>query len=324
MGGRALWGQNCTTQSKLTAAQRAEIGAAAYKLASAVAGNDANEVRSQTISQYASDFGPTAYVVRTTSAELAGDRMAVTQVYLLDATGRAANDPSDADFTCPLGNSAAETDFSIGGLPPGKYAFVMVEASGPRPWLLSFLLEQEAGAWKMAGFYPHPRDVAGHDGVWYWTRARADAKDGKEWLAWVLYGEADELLRPANFVTSTNLDRLRSELRSVTPPALSDGISSKTPLMLKGANGQEFRITSLGSEASEDGRQLNLVLHFEAAKPAADANAGTARNMAVAAALLAAHPELRSGFDNMWIIADTPGGNPFVTERPMAGMAQAK
>src|SRR5579875_3299606 len=119
-----------------------------------------------------------------------------------------------------MAGTAAETDFSIAGLPAGRFAFVMVEASGPRPWLLSFLLEQQPGGWKMAGFYPHPRNAAGHDGGWYWTTARTDAKDGKEWLAWVLYGQADELLRPANFVSSTNLDRLRSELRSVTPPAL--------------------------------------------------------------------------------------------------------
>lgn len=318
-----VWAQSCTTQSKMSAAQRDEIGAAAYRLAGAVQSGNGDAVRSQTIAQFASDFAATAYLVRTTSAELAGDSLRVAQAYLLDASHRAANDASDAEFSCPLGGSAAETDFSIGGLPAGRYAFVMVEASGPHPWVLSFLLQQEGGGWKMAGFYPHHRSVAGHDGVWYWTTARADAKDGKEWLAWVMYGEADELLRPANFVTSTNLDRLRSELRSVTPPQLADGISDKMPLLLQGANGQSFRITSLASEGSEDGRQLNLVMHL-GAETTADSNAATTRNLAAAAALLTAHPELRSGFDNVWVIADTAGSNPFVTEKPMAEMAQAK
>ncbi len=268
------------------------------------------------------DFNQTAALVRTTSADVTGDTFAVTHIFLLDATKRTAGDNSDASFTCPLVGTAAETDFSIGGLPPGRYAFVMVEASGPHPWLLSFLL-QEQGGWKIAGFYQHPREVAGHNGLWYWTTARADAKDGKEWLSWVLYGEADQLLRPANFVSTTNLDRLRSEERSVTPSALAEGLSARSPLVVKGPNGADFRITALSSQASEDGKQLNLVMHLEA-NEGADQSAVTARSLAAATALLTAHPELRSGFDNLWIIAEVPGSNPFVTERPMAQMAQGK
>lgn len=312
--------QSCVTQAKMTEAQRSEIGAEAYKLANAVLSGDSNAVRAATIAQYASD-AQTAYLVRTTSAQMSGDALAVKQIYLLDASNRAANDSSEANFSCPLTGSAAETDFAIAGLPAGRYAFAMVEASGPHPWLLSFLLQAEGGGWKMAGFYPHRRDAAGHDGLWYWNRARTDAKDGRQWLAWVLYGEADQLLRPANFVSSTNLERLRSEMRSVTPPALSEGISGKTPLVVTGAKGVEFRFTGLSSEASEDGKQLNLIVHVQAEKQA-DSNAATAQNLAAGAALLRAHPELRPGFDNVWVIAETAGANPYVTERPMTEIGQ--
>ena len=61
------------------------------------------------------------------------------------------------------------------------------------------------GSWR--DFIRRRRTAAGHDGLWFWKSARTYAKADELWLAWMLYGEADELLRPANFVTSTNLDR---------------------------------------------------------------------------------------------------------------------
>ena len=316
-------GQGCTTQAQMTPAQRAEVGAVAYRLAEAVLSGDSKTVQEATIAQYATNFAPTGYLIRTTSAELTGDTLAVSQLYFLDGSDRKPNDSSDADFSCPLAGTAAETDFSIAGLPAGHYAFAMVEATGPTPWLLSFLLQSDPGGWKMAGFYPHRRGVAGHNGVWYWNAARADAKDGKPWLAWVLYGEADQLLRPANFVSSTNLDRLRSEMRAAAPPALSAGLSAATPLVLAGANGANFRITGLSSESSEDGKQLNLIVHLQT-EAQTDSNVETAHNLAAGSVLLTAHPELRTGFDNLWVIAEATGANPFVTERPMTEIAASK
>ena len=188
---------------------------------------------------------------------------------------------------------------------------------------------QADGRWRVST--PHRRDAAGHNGVWYWSAARADAKAGKPWLAWLLYGEADQLLRPANFVSTTNLDRLRSETRSVVPPALAGGLNAGTPLAIAGPNGAEFRITGLSSEASADGKQLNLIVHLKADASSGsssgsqgDASAETARNLAAAGTLLSAHPELRPGFDNLWVIAEAPGANPFVTERPMGDFAASK
>ena len=312
--------QSCTTQAKATAEQRTEVGAVAFRLAAAVQSGNAAAVRSDTITQLTADFGATENLIGSTAAELKGDSLVVTQMYLLDASNRSSTDTGDAEFTCPLSGSAAETDFSVSGLPPGRYAFAMVEANGPQPYTLSFLLQSTGSGWKLAGFYPHRRTAAGHDGVWYWTTARADTKAGKPWLAWVLYGEADQLLRPANFVASSNLFRLRSELRAATPPALVDGVSEKTPLVLAGANGAEFRITGLGSEASSDGKQLNLLVHLRG-EGSNDAQAALQRDVAAGDALLKAHPELRSGFDNLWAIAETPGTNPVVSIRAMAAVA---
>lgn len=315
--------QSCVTQAKMSLPQRTQIGAAAFHLATAVLHGNTAEVQRDTIAAYATNFGPTASLIEGTAGKLSGDSLLVSQVYLLDASSRSASETTDAEFSCPLTGAAAETDFSIGGLPPGRYAFAMVEAAGPNPWLLSFLLQTDpGGGWKMAGFYPHRRNAAGHNGLWYWTSARAEEKAGKPWLAWVLYGQADELLRPANFISSTNLDRLRTETRAAAPPAIASGLSDTTPLVLRGPGGLDFRITGLNSQSSDDGKQLNLIVHLRAATPpsapAGDPNAVGARNLAAGTALLAAYPELRSGFDNLWVIAEAPNTNAFVTERPMA------
>lgn len=312
-------GQTCLTQAKMAPTQRTEVGAAAYKLAGAVLAGDSKTVQDATIPQYATNFGQTGYLIRTTSAGMSGNMLAVTQSYVLDASARSANDSSEAEFSCPLVGTAAETDFAIASLPAGQYAFVMVEARGASPWLLSFLLQSTTAGWKMAGFYPHRREAAGHNGLWYWNTARTEAKDGRSWLAWVLYGEADSLLRPANFVSTTNLDRLRTETRTAAPAALSSGLNASTPLALQGPNGTTFAITGLASEASQDGKQLNLVVHLKS-EGGGDTNAQTARNLAAGGTLLAAHPELRTGFANLWVIAEAPGANPFVTERPIAEM----
>lgn len=315
--------QVCTTQAKATPEQRMATGAAAYRLASAVQRGDVAAVKADTLAQLSGDFGATANLIQATAAGLAGDSLAVKQLYLLDASTRSATATAEADFTCALGTSAAETDFSIAGLPPGKYAFLIVTASGPQPWTLSFLLQSDAGGWRMAGFYPHRMDAAGHNGLWYWTAARADAKADKPWLAYLMYGEADQLLRPANFVATTNLFRLRSELRSATPPALADGLSEAAPLVVTGANGTAYRITALNTDGSQDGKQLNLLVHLRG-EGGNDAQTALARDVAAGNALLKVYPELRTGFDNLWVISETAGTNPVVSDRPMTEIAGGK
>jgi hypothetical protein len=199
----------------------------------------------------------------------------------------------------------------------------MVEAAGERPWLLSFLLRQDEAGWKLAGFYPRASAAAGHDGLWYWKSARDYAKADELWLAWIFYGEADELMRPANFATSTNLDRLRSEERAAAPPELSNGFGAANPLAVKAnsSNGvaAEYRFTSIAAQESVDGRQLNLVLHLRV-DDLADPTAVTARSKAAAQVMLDAHIELRQAFHNVWVFADVAGHPPLLTEQTISSI----
>ena len=320
-----LQAQACTTQAKMTTEMRSGLSDAALGLAQSIQAGDAAKVQAATIAEFASAaaFAPTAALVQTTAARVSGDALRVTQIYELDASSRSSSDTSDADFSCPLTGTTSETDFAISGLPRGLYGFAMVEATGDHPWLLAFLLRQDAGVCKLAGFYPRAREAAGHDGLWYWTSARNYAKADELWLAWIFYGEADQLLRPANFITSTNLDRLRSEQRAAAPPELVGGIGPNNPLVVaasgNAAASAPYRFTSIAAEGSEDSKQLNLILHLRG-DDIADAATATARSKAAAQAFLDAHIELRQAFQNVWVFAEVAGHEPLVTEQTIANI----
>lgn len=320
--------QLCTTQSKLAPVLRDTLEQTALDLATAVKAADAAGVRSGTVTSLAANFTGTEAIVRSLGPMLSGEALQVTQLYVLDATGRAPGAAGSADFTCPLADAAAsETDFSINGLPQGRFAFAMVEAKGgPHPWLLAFLLQQEgtapngvSAAWKMAGFYPHARTAGGHDGLWYWNEARARVAAKQPWLGWLEYGEADTLLRPAAFISTTHLDALHAEQRSNAPAGLAEGLGPDFPVVIKAADGTEFHITGMSAEATDSDGPLRLVLHVQA-QGSTDAAAMQARGNAAAGALLTQHPELRSAFTSVLVLVEPLSGNPEVLTLPMSAV----
>ena len=324
----ALWAQTCTTQAKMSSDIRNGLSDAALALAQAVQADDTAKIQGMTILEFsdAAAFAPTMSLVRSTSSRVANAAFSVTQIYELDASSRATSDTSDADFSCPLTGTTSETDFAIPGLPRGLYGFALVEASGEHPWRLSLLLRQDGGVWKLAGFYPRATTAAGHDGQWYWKSARMYAKSDELWLAWIFYGEAAELLRPANIVTSTNLDGLLSERRRSAPPELIGGIGSNDPLILKASDSSnpkggvtEYRLTNLSASGSEDGKELNLILHL-AANDGSDAAVVTGWSKAAAQAVLDAHMELRQAFQQVVVFAGAEGHEPVVTEQTISNI----
>jgi len=315
--------QMCTTQAKMTSDVRNGLSDAALRLAQAVQQGDGSKVQEMTIAEFsdASAFAPTMSLVQSTSSRVASAALQVTQIYELDASARVGGDVSDVDFSCPLFGTTSETDFSISGLPRGLYGFAMVKATGIHPWLLSFLLRRDNGDWKLAGFYPRATTAGGHDGIWYWNSARTYAKADELWLAWLFYGEAAELLRPANFVTSTNLDRLLADRRAAAPPELVGGIGPSNPLVLKGNGAKmgasEYRLTNLYAEETQDGKELNLIIRLQATE-GSDPTTVTSSSKAAAQAVLDAHMELRQAFHQVWVFAGADGREPFVTEQTIS------
>jgi hypothetical protein len=134
------------------------------------------------------------------------------------------------------------------------------------------------------------------------------------WDAWLYLQEAQDLVQPAGFVSSTHLEKLQTEIQSAVPPALSNGIGADTPLVVKAADGTEYRFTGL---SVDDSVGLDVAAHLKVDAPE-DPAAARKRNLGAMAALLAAHPELRKAFHGVWIFADTPGATPYATEQAMA------
>jgi hypothetical protein len=292
-------------------------------LAEDVKAADVSKIQTDTIAEFASPaaFATTASLVQATASHIASDELRITQIYGLDASLRQAGDTSEANFSCPLAGTVSETDFTIPALPPGRYGFAMVEATGDRPWLLAFLLRQDGGVWKLAGFYPRARAAAGHDGLWFWKSARTYAKADELWLAWMFYGEAEQLLRPANFVTTTNLQLLQSERHAAAPPELLNGIGTSNPLLVKATASQGgqamYKVTSLAAESGSGAQQLNLAVHVEG-EGSADAATAMAQSKAAARAILDEHMELRQAFHDVVVFMDIPGREPLVTEETIS------
>jgi hypothetical protein len=312
--------ETCITQSAMTATERDALATAARSLAAKVQAGDAAGLRAATVAEYAKDFGGIGNVVASTAPKLKGGTLTVEQVYVLDASElkRAADGSApEAQFFCSLNHSISEADFLIPGLLPGRYGFAIVDVTGtPTPWRLSFLLRQDPGGWAMAGFYPKPLTAAGHDGLWYWTQARTMAARKEHWNAWLYYQQAENLLRPANFIQSTHLEKLHAEQTAATPPAVSDGVGPDNPLVVKGADGAEYRFTGLGVDDSLAKDKVDITAHLKVDQ-IGDPGVARKRNSDAMGALLAAYPEMRKPFHGVWVFAEEAGKNPFVTEQSM-------
>ena len=322
-GTRPLVAETCITQSQMAAPDRGALADAARSFALNVAADNTPALRTATIPQYAQDFEGIANSVTSAAAHLKGAQMVVRSVYILDASSL-KQEPDGrmptAQFFCSLNNSPSDTNFTIPGLPPGKYGLAIVDAKGiAAPWQMTFVLQQVQSRWLLAGFFPKPSTAAGHDGVWYWTQARGYAKKSENWNAWLYYQTAERLLVPVDFVNSTNLEKLRSEAQAVAPADLKPQPSAAHPLAVKGSV-ETFTVTSLGTDDALGG--LDVVAHITATDTS-DPVASRKRNVQAMQALLTAHPELSQAFHGLWIFADAPGKSPFGIELPMAQIAAA-
>lgn len=311
----------CTTQSQMKDADRDSLAATARTLGQQVIANDAAGLRAMTAGNLAKDFGAVTFVVANTAPKLAGGAPVVDQIYLLDASQikPAPNgSESEAQFFCSLNRSVAEADFVIPGLQAGMYGFAVVRVEhGTTPWRISFLLEREGTSWKMAGIYPVAATAAGHDGLWYWKEARQRATAKQHWNAWLEYGEADALLRPAAFVDSTHLEKLHAEQTAAAPAVVSEGVSADVPLVVKAADGAEFHVTAIRLDDAAGNDRLDVAVHLRV-EPLADVAAARKRNEDAMRAVLAAYPELRQAFHGIAVVAEAPGVTPFTSEAQMA------
>jgi hypothetical protein len=301
----------CTTQSEMTDAQRGAFVQAARTLANDVQLGNESGVKANTIATVASQFDSIAGTIQSLAPTLQGAALTINSIYGLKAADLKA--PADTQFFCSVPGSQLLITITIPQLPPGDYALAVVHATGVKqPQQLTMILANDpAGStqWKLAGFFARPLTAGGHDGVWYWSRAREYAKNHQQWNAYFYYQTAVYLLSPVDFISSPNLEKLQKEMAGVRP----DGLPDAEPMKIE-ANGQIFDITNIHTDGSLGG--LDLVVNYKS-NDVSDPVATRSRNLGVMKTLLTQHPELRDAFHGLWVYANAENQRPFAIELPM-------
>ena len=262
-----------------------------------------------TIPKVKAQFDPIANTIEQTAPLLAGATVTIDALYGLDASDLKAA-VEDTVFFCGAASSPLHVDVTIPQLPQGKYALTLVHATGvQQPQQMAFLL-QKNGDWQLAGLFVKPLLVAGHDSVWYWTKARAFNQKDQKWNAYFYYTTAAYLATPADFMTSANLDKLNQETAGARP----DGLPGAQPMEINGRQSELLRQRrAYGWFPGRPGSGDPLYHHG-----CSDPVATRARNLEVMKAMLEAHPELRDGFHGLWVFAEAPNQRPFGNELAMS------
>jgi hypothetical protein len=324
---------SCTTQSQIAPGDRAELAAAVTRLTGFAIAGDTASLRAATLPAVAAQFDGIAATVEGLAPALKGAAASIENLYLLHAEDLKPGD-DEADFFCSVPGSQLLVTIAIPQLPAGTYALALVHANGvAKPEQIGEILARSGGkpsqlttngpaqtgppavppSWQLAGFFARPLTIAGHDGVWYWSRARELGKAQQRWSAYFYYQSAEFLLTPVDFLSSPNLAKLQREAAAVRPDGLpgSEGVATMT----LAAGDQSFAITSLRTDGALGG--LDLVIHYNANAANVDPVYQRGQALALMQAILKQHPELRTNFHGLWVYADSAGHQSFAVELPM-------
>jgi len=298
----SAWAQSCSPGSELEVAVKSALEGAALEMFAYAARGDSEALRARAIPSLASDFGGIASAVSDHQGNLAGAQPSVRVSYLLEAEGTAPL--ARAQFFCGVFNSPERVAFTIPDLPPGRYGLVILDATGGKsPYTVSLILQQQGGAWKLAGFYPRTRTIAGHDGGWYLTQARKFKAEGATHNAWFYYLTTWDLSAPVNFMSTPELDKLVDEMQSVRPSDLP--LNGPVNLVV---GGKSYKISDVFAVPSVD--SLWLVVKYQVAdiSNAAQVSSG---NLDFIKAWLEKYPEYKEGFTMLEARAVEPSGREF-------------
>jgi hypothetical protein len=298
---------SCTTQAEMQAQERDRLASAGQRIAVAVMQQDYATLQSGLLPAVAQQWEGIRGVVESGAPLLKGGQVQLRSLYLLDASSLTA--PADAQFFCSNSNGSLTVTISMRDLPQGRYAVVLADAVGaPLAGQMAFILGLDANSWKLGGVFLRPGMLEGHDGVWYWQRARELTRANAAWAAWFCYETARYLLVPVDFLSSPNLEKLGQEQGQIRnspaeafPYSLADGART-------------WKIDSIRLDTSL--RQADLGVTYESTgvtDPAAVRTEATA----VLSALLKAQPALRENFHGLWAYASREGKVSPVMELPM-------
>jgi hypothetical protein len=302
------FGVSCTMQAELTAADREAIATAGTRIAAAIAGQDLAGLKAALLPAEASAWDSISATVTQGQALVQGGQTTIRDAFLLDASAQQA--PADTQFFCSNASGSLTVTVLMREMPPGRYAVVLADVVGSSlAGQLGLILawDQASSSWMLAGLTLRPGALDGHDGVWYWKRAR-DLAAADPWSAWYLYDAAHFLLLPVDFMSSPNLEKLQQEQTQIT-------LDPRKALPLSIPDGDRtWKIVGVSLDASL--REPDLAVAYEATgvtDPAALRTEATA----VLSAFLKTQPGIRTNFHGLWAYAVNGNKRTPVMELPM-------
>ena len=301
---------SCTTQAELLPQDRNALAATAGRLSEAVLQQDYPALQAALLPAVAQEWGGIRGAVEQAAPLVKGGQVQLRSLYLLDASSQAA--PADTQFFCSNSSGSLTVTITMRALPPGRYALALADAAGaPLGGQLGFILAWDgpANGWKLGGLSVRQGIFDGHDGVWYWSRARELAKADMPWSAWYCYEAARSLLVPVDFLSSPNLEKLAGEQAQLKNSPM-DAFPYSIP-----DGPRTWKIDTVRLDTTL--RQADLGVTYESTG-VTDPAALRTEAVAVLSALLKARPELRENFHGLWAYAVKDGKPTPVIELPMA------
>ncbi|HEX8711766.1 MAG TPA: hypothetical protein VF730_07825 [Terracidiphilus sp.] len=304
---------SCTSQGELAPADRAALSSTGTQLGQAILAQNYSVLQSSLLPAETSEWSGIQSAAQDAHSVMQGGQLKLDNAYLLDATSLTA--PADTEFFCSNASGSLTVSMSMHQLPPGKYAVILAESQGaPLGGQIGIVLAWDNTAWRLAGLSSHQGIFDGHDGVWYWNRARALA-NGDPWSAWYCYDLARYALLPVNFLSSPNLQKLDTEQadiknspKSAFPYSIPDGART-------------WKINSVTLDTVL--HQADLAVIYESTGVTTPAAQHT-EAVAVLSAFLKAQPGLRESFHGLWAVADVNGKQNPIIELPMAQIPKAQ
>jgi hypothetical protein len=296
----------CTPQAELSPADRSALSAVGGRLAGAVAAQDETSLQAALLPAETAEWSGIQAAIEQAAPVVKGGQIQLRNIYLLDASSQTA--VADTQFFCSNASGTLTVTITMRALPPGRYAVVLADALGaPLAGQVGIILAWDGTAWRLAGLSVHQGIFDGHDGVWYWSRARGLATVDP-WSAWYCYDAARYLLLPLDFVSSPNLEKLQQEQSQI-----QNSPQSAFPYSLA-AGDRTWKIDAVLLDPSL--HSADLALAYESAG-VTDPAAQRTEAIAVFSAFLKAQPGIRQNFHGLWAYAVKDGKRTPVMELPM-------
>ena len=307
----AGWAASCTTQAELQPQDRSALAATGQRLLTAILQQDYSTLQAQLLPSIASEWAGIRGEVEAGAPLVKNGQPELQAIYLLDASSQSAT--ADTQLFCSNQSGSLTVTINMHALPPGKYAVILGDAMGaPLGGQFGVVLVWDStGAtpgWKVGGVSVRQGIIDGHDGVWYWTRARAEAASNSPWSAYYSYELARYLLLPVDFISSPNMEKLNREQAEIP------GAPGLFPISIEDGP-RTWKIDGIRMDPSL--RQPDLGVTYESLG-ITDPAAARTEAVAVLSAVLKAHPEFRQNFHGLWAYASRDGKVAPVIELPMA------